>query len=112
MKTRSKLSLLVVLSLMFGLFAFARVGLADPPGMFTNPPMHRHFLVTPNGLVPIGPQICQDPNLQQAFNEFHYNIHHSQVPGIGDIPTLGPQGGAPGLHNGQGAEVIGVAGCG
>jgi hypothetical protein len=80
--------------------------------MFTNPPNHRHFLVTPDGLVPVGPQICQDPSLQQAFNEFHYNIHHSQVPGIGDIPTLGPQGGAPGLHNGQGAEVIGVAGCG
>jgi hypothetical protein len=50
--------------------------------------------VTPGGLVPVGPQICGNPKMQQAFNEFHYNIHHSVVPGIGDIPTLGPQDGA------------------
>lgn len=110
MKTRSRL--LVVSASMIGLLAFARVGLADPPSMLTSPPNHRHFLVTPGGLVPVGPQICQNASLRQAFNEFHYNIHHSEVPGIGDIPTLGPQDGAPGLHNGSGAEVIGVGGCG
>jgi hypothetical protein len=112
MKTRSRLSLLVVCSLMIGLFAFARVGLADPPGLLTSPPNHRHFLMTANGLIPVGPQVCQDASLQQAFNEFHYNVHHSEVPGIGEIPTLGPQDGAPGLHNGKGAEMIGVRGCG
>ena len=53
--------------------------------------------------------------MQQAFNEFHYNIHHSQYPsptGPVIVDTLGPQNGAPGLHNGQGGEIIGVAGCG
>ena len=110
MKTRSKLAVLVV-SASIALFVFSGAGLADPPSLLINPPNHRHFIVTPNGLVPVGPQICQDPSLQQAFNEFHYNVHHSEVPGIGDIPTLGPQDGAPGLHNGIGAEVIGVGGC-
>jgi hypothetical protein len=80
--------------------------------MLVSPPNHRHFIVTPNGgRVPVGPQICSDASVQQAFNEFHYNVHHSEVPGIGDIPTLGPQDGARGLHNGIGAEVIGVRGC-
>lgn len=94
------------------LLAFVATSLADPPSTLISPPNHRHFVVTPDGPIPVGPQICQDANLQQAFNEFHYNVHHSEVPGIGDIPTLGPQDGAPGLHNGQGAEIIGVRGCG
>jgi hypothetical protein len=85
--------------------------LADPPDTLISPPNHRHFIVTPDGLVPVGPQICGHPERQQAFNAFHYNVHHSEVPGIGDIPTLGPQDGAPGLHNGVGAEVVGVRGC-
>ncbi|HET9998790.1 MAG TPA: hypothetical protein VFQ17_14820 [Nocardioides sp.] len=92
--------------------AFAAPGLADPPDSLISPPNHRHFIVSPDGdLVPVGPQICLDPGLQQAFNAFHYNVHHSEVPGIGDVLTLGPQDGAPGLHNGHGAEVIGVRGC-
>lgn len=87
--------------------------LADPPDTLISPPNHRHFIVTPDGSrVPVGPQICGNPEMQQAFDEFHYNIHHSVVPGIGDVETLGPQDGAPGLHNGRGAEVIGVPGCG
>jgi hypothetical protein len=86
--------------------------LADPPDTLISPPDHRHFIVTPDGPVAVGPQICGHPELQQAFNEFHYNVHHSEVPGIGDIPTLGPQDGAPGLHNSVGAEVFGVRGCG
>lgn len=49
--------------------------------------------------------------MQQAFNQFHYNIHGSFVPGM-PVTTLGPQGGAPGLHNDVGADVIGVPGCG
>src|SRR6185503_14713252 len=90
--------------------------LADPPGTLVNPPNHRHFIQSPDGtLIPVGPQICGHPEMQQAFNEFHYNIHHSQYPsptGPVIVDTLGPQNGAPGLHNGQGGEIIGVAGCG
>lgn len=94
------------------LLAFASGAIADPPDELINPPNHRHFIATPNGPVPVGPQICEDSDLQQAFNEFHYNVHHSVVPGIGEIPTHGPQDGAPGLHNGRGAEIFGVPGCG
>jgi hypothetical protein len=97
---------------LLAVLTFAGPTLADPPDTLISPPNHRHFIVTPDGLVPVGPQICGNPEMQQAFNEFHYNIHHSVVPGIGDVPTLGPQDGAPGLHNGRGAEVIGVPGCG
>jgi len=111
MKTRSKLALTVAWSAI-AVAALAAPGLADPPDSLISPPNHRHFIVSPDGdLVPVGPQICGNPGLQQAFNAFHYNVHHSEVPGIGDILTLGPQDGAPGLHNGHGAEVIGVRGC-
>ena len=95
------------------MFAFAGPGFADPPGMLVSPPNHRHFLVKPDGSrVPVGPQICGHPEMQQAFNEFHYNIHHSGDPVHGVVDTLGPQDGAPGLHNGQGADLIAVPGCG
>lgn len=43
---------------------------------------HRHFIVTPTGaLVEVGPRVCDDPALQDAFNQFHYNIHHG-IPGV------------------------------
>ena len=87
--------------------------LADPPGTLIDAPDHRHFLVTPNGdLVRIGPDICADPNLQQAFNEFHFNVHHSALPGSGHIDTLGPQDGAPGLHDDVAADMTAIPGCG
>jgi hypothetical protein len=91
----------------------AGAALADPPGTLINAPNHRHFIVTPDGdLVPIGPDICANPDLQQAFNEFHYNIHHSEVPGTGHVDTLGPQDGAPGLHDDLGADMTAMRGCG
>jgi hypothetical protein len=95
-------------------FGFAGSSFADPPGMLYDPvPPHRHFVLTSTGeLVPVGPQICENPNLQQAFNEFHHNVHHSFIPGVGVIHTLGPQDGAPGLHNNIGAEIRAMPGCG
>ena len=110
MKPQPRLAILAG-STSIALLAFAGVGLADPPNELINPPNHQHFIVTPQGLVPVGPQICEDPSLQQAFNEFHHNVHHSTVPGVGHVLTHGPQDGAPGLHNRIGAEVIGVPGC-
>jgi len=87
--------------------------LADPPNTLTDAPYHRHFLVTPDGTpVPIGPDICANNDLQQAFNQFHYNVHHSALPGTGGIDTLGPQDGAPGLHDDMAAELTAVPGCG
>ncbi len=39
-------------------------------------PPHRHFIVKPNGtFVEVGPRVCDNPNLQEAFNQFHVNVH-------------------------------------
>ena len=105
--------LLVTALASVALFAFAGSGLADPPGMLYNPvPAHRHFITNDAGkMVAVGPQICNNANLQLAFNQFHHNVHHSFVPGVGVIHTLGPQDGAPGLINGVGGEIIAVRGC-
>jgi hypothetical protein len=79
----------------------ASPSLADPPGTLLDIPRHQHYLETPDGdLVSIGPDFCDNADLQGAFNQFHYNIHHNSGPA-----TLGPQGGAPGLHDGQGADM-------
>jgi hypothetical protein len=108
-----KFVLLATLTVAFaGLLVFAGTGLADPPGMLYDPvPPHRHFVMAANGeLKAVGPQICDNPDLQQAFNQFHHNVHHSFIPGVGVIHTLGPQDGAPGLINGKGAEIT-ARGC-
>ena len=86
----------------------AGAALADPPNALPDVPSHRHFIVTPNGhWVPIGPDICEDPDLQKAFNQFHFNVHTS-----GATETLGPQRGAPGLHDDLAAEIAAMFGCG
>ena len=36
---------------------------------------HRHFLLTPDGPVPVGPQVCENPSVQAAFNQFHAAVH-------------------------------------
>ncbi|HEY2541697.1 MAG TPA: hypothetical protein VGH92_01470 [Gaiellaceae bacterium] len=79
--------------------------LAGGPTIPTDPPMpglHRHFLVLPDGSTQeVGPDWCDNqdnPAIKLAFYNFHYNIH--------------APGGAPGLHNGQGAEIRGNPGCG
>ena len=83
----------------------ATVALADPD--VPNIPAHRHFVQTASGkLVHVGPRLCDDPSLQQAFNQFHINIHHSTSSPVTPIDTLGPQHGAPGLHNNGGAELV------
>jgi hypothetical protein len=97
---------LIVLALGTGvLIAGAAVALADP-----NVPdiaAHRHFLQTPSGkLVEVGPRLCDDSSLQSGFNQFHINIHASATSPTTPIDTLGPQHGAPGLHNINGAELV------
>jgi|SRR5690242_20216391 len=70
---------------------------ADPK--LTNIPPHRHFVKTADGsLVEVGPRVCDNPNLQHAFNQFHNNVHAVSATGIGPA--------APGLHNMQGAEIM------
>ena len=88
------------------LFAFASPGFADPN--LPNAPPHQHFVITPQGdWVAVGPQVCGNPEMQHAFDQFHFNIHHSFIPGVGQIDTLGPQDGAPGLHDQVGADMTG-----
>lgn len=82
------------------LFALAGTGIADPSELFiADVPPHRHFIKAESGqLVPVGPQVCERPELMPAFEQFHHNVHHSFVPGFGTVHTLGPQDGAPGLQ--------------
>ena len=83
-----------------GLLVIPTIGVADPN--LANVPAHRHFIETPTGqLIPVGPDLCDnlgDPGIQQAFNEFHNNLH------IATPSSIGPA--APGLHNGQGGELV------
>ena len=82
----------------------ASLAIADPN--VPNIPPHRHFIQTPEGnLVQVGPRVCDDPSLQQAFKQFHINVHASATSPTTPIDTLGPEHGAPGLHNGEGAEL-------
>ena len=98
-------ALLVALAGGAALLGTALPTLADPN--LPNVAAHRHFVQTPDGkLVQVGPRLCDDPSLQHAFNQFHFNVHHSENPRGVPVPSLGPQGGAPGLHNGFGAELI------
>jgi hypothetical protein len=69
---------------------------ADPN--LNNVPRHRHYVRTGAGdLVEVGPNVCDNPKLQNAFNQFHNNVH--AVSGS----SIGPA--APGLHNFHGAEL-------
>jgi hypothetical protein len=38
-------------------------------------PAHRHYLVVDGTMVPVGPQLCDEKSVQQAFNQFHYGVH-------------------------------------
>ena len=54
------------------LIALAASSAAQPAG---DVPPHRHFLQVGTKLVPIGPQVCGDLQMQHAFNQFHANVH-------------------------------------
>lgn len=88
---------LVSVGLLLGIGA--ATGLADPN--LGNVAPHRHWI---NG-VQVGPDLCDNPGnagIQQAFNQFHNNLHRLTAQSIGPV--------APGLHNGQGGE-ISATGC-
>jgi hypothetical protein len=91
---------LVVLLILLVAFAAGATALADPN--LPNIPAHRHYVLTPTGeRVEVGPRLCDDPTnptLQNAFNEFHSNVHRA----VAGAP--GPA--APGLHNHIGADLV------
>jgi len=89
-------------ALLFGLAAVSGHADANLPNIAP----HRHWI---NG-VQVGPDLCDNrdnPGIQQAFNEFHSNLHRLVVVGGVNYST-GPV--APGLHNGQGGELT-ATGC-
>jgi hypothetical protein len=89
--------MVVMVAFAVGLIGTAGIAVADPN--LSNVMPHRHFIENENGLVQVGPRVCDNPALQSAFDQFHANIHsHMGVTG-----EIGPQ--APGLHNGKGAEI-------
>ena len=88
------------------------LGLADPYLDADPIPPDRHSVQRPSGaFAEAGPRLCDDPSLQHAFNQFHSNVHHAlSLNPPGTEPGPGPEDGAPGLHNGFGAELT-FRGC-
>jgi hypothetical protein len=91
------------------MIALVPAGALADPGL-PNAGRHEHYILTPQGgRVAVGPNFCANPDLQNAFNQVHFNVHHSEIRVRGvpiPVDTLGPQHGAPGLHDGLGAEMV------
>ena len=65
--------LVVLLFVAAALLVSAGGALADAPPPV---PPHQHFLVLPDATVlPVGPDICGNPEASQGFYGFHQNIH-------------------------------------
>ena len=92
-----KMRVLLASVLLVGLVGFsAATATADPN--LNNVPAHRHYIALTGGeRIEVGPNVCDNPNLQQAFNQFHNNLHALTPSGFGQP--------APGLHNTTGPEV-------
>jgi hypothetical protein len=97
-RTVRRLVVLVSLAVVLGsaaLLALAATAVHADPNL-PNVPPHRHWI---NG-AQVGPDLCDnpgEPGIQQAFNEFHNNLH------IATPASIGPA--APGLHNGRCGEI-------
>jgi hypothetical protein len=88
--------LLVVVVLAVATMVLGSVHVAFADSNLGDVPLHRHFIEQPDGtLVEVGPQVCENPDLQAAFNQFHHNVHR----------------GALGLHDHHGAEITAMPGC-
>jgi hypothetical protein len=69
---RHTVSLALVGVLSTSLIALAAASAAQPAG---DVPRHRHFLQRGTDMLPIGPQVCENHDLQHAFNQFHAHVH-------------------------------------
>jgi hypothetical protein len=97
-----KMRALLASILLVGLVGFSAVTATADPNL-TDVPAHRHWIQLESGVtIQVGPSVCDNPNLQQAFNQFHNNLH---------FPTGGHGPAAPGMHNGTGPEITFTPGC-
>jgi hypothetical protein len=92
---------LLVMGVLGVAFLIPTVGGADPD-LANVTPLHSHWLVTGTGantvyLGEVGPDACHNPNLQNAFNQFHNKVHRMTPSAIRPA--------APALHNGEGGEI-------
>ena len=92
---RNMAKMMFVLSAILFALSVAATSFADP-GLGTVP-KHRHWINTGDRFVQVGPRVCDNSNLQGAFNQFHNNVH------VAGTTSIGPA--APGLHNFNGAEL-------
>lgn len=96
-----KMRILLAGVLLVGLVGLSAVTATADPNL-NNVPAHRHWIQLSSGeRVEVGPRVCDNPNLQKAFNQFHNNLHVSA--GFGRA--------APGLHNFTGADITFTPGC-
>src|SRR6476620_6571786 len=99
LRTMKRLLVVAALMALLGtaLLLTAGSAVADPDVTLTAMP-HRHYVQTAHGLSQVGPRYCDNPDLLDAFTQFHANTHtHNGV--VGEIGPV-----APGLHNTKGAE--------
>jgi hypothetical protein len=97
-----KMRALLASVLLVGLVGFSAATATADPNLNDVPP-HRHWIALTSGeRVEVGPNVCDNPNLQRAFNQFHNNLHAVTPSGIGPA--------APGLHNFTGGEIT-FTGC-
>jgi hypothetical protein len=86
-----------VLAILAAGMGMSSVAMSDPG--LPDVPKHRHYIQQPDGSrSETGPRVCDNPNVQNAFNQYHSNAHRP-LPGA-------PGPAAPGLHNGQGGELV------
>jgi hypothetical protein len=95
-----KMRTLLASVLLVGLVGFSAATATADPNLGNVAP-HRHWIQLESGeRVEVGPRVCDDADLQPAFNQFHNNLHVSA--GFGRA--------APGMHNLIGAEIT-ASGC-
>lgn len=72
-------ALRLILASAFAVSLAGLSGMSSAQGPAGDVPPHRHFVKMGSTLVPVGPQVCEKPSLQFAFNQFHAHVHVGTV---------------------------------
>jgi hypothetical protein len=65
----------IILLLMVGSVMTLMMALSALSVPTNDVPPHQHYLIKNEKVVRVGPNVCANPNVQQGFNNFHYNVH-------------------------------------